>query len=139
PDGKVLASGTFDRSVRFWDVAAAVSAGKSSTKVTLITVKHTDAKKLAESVRKLLHEAQGGVSVDANPELNSLVIRANAEQTKRVKEIISKLDVKSPAQSQGHDTEGSAKLRAVLQERLATLKENAAAREKLFQAGRIPK
>jgi eukaryotic-like serine/threonine-protein kinase len=138
PDGKVLASGSADRFVRLWDVAAAVATAKTGVKVTLVPVMHSDAKKLAESVRKLLGDAESGVTIEVHPELNSLVIRANAEQTKRIKEMVSKLDVRSPAQSQGGDTEGRAKLRAMLQERLATLRENAAGKENLFQDGRIP-
>src|SRR5262249_19052721 len=55
PDGRALASGSADRYVRIWDdVPAAVRAGKSSVKTTLIPIKHADAKKVAESIRKVL-------------------------------------------------------------------------------------
>jgi WD40 repeat protein len=138
PDGKLLASGSADRFIRMWDVAAAVASAKSLVKVMLVPVKHTDPKKLAESVRKLLDDVGSGVTVEAHTELNSLVIRGNAEQTRWVKEIISKLDVDSHEQPQGGEMEGRAKLRAVLQERLATLRESAAGKEKLFHDGRIP-
>jgi WD40 repeat protein/predicted Ser/Thr protein kinase len=92
PDGKLLASGSADRYVRMWDVGAALATAKSEIKVTVILVQRAEPMKLAESVRVRLGDAASKVKIEIHPRRKELVILANAELTKRVKEMISQLD-----------------------------------------------
>jgi hypothetical protein len=100
PDGTMLASGSADRVVRLWDVAQAVAlSGSNNIRETSIPVQHADPMELARLVRKRLGDA-ASVKIEVHPQRKELVIRANAEQTQRVKEIISQLDEQSAPAAQ---------------------------------------
>jgi general secretion pathway protein D len=79
-----------------------VPANRSGT-VQVIRLAHSDATELAEILKNLLSESGGEdkagtqdvkVSIQADPALNALVIRANPSTMMELREIISELDVR---------------------------------------------
>jgi hypothetical protein len=116
-------------------------------KATVVRLIHAEAAMVAQLLAKLLPDSGGTVSLATDAQTNSLIVRASAERTKEVKDLVRMLDVEGgppnapgnrAGRGKGGAEPGPGLSLAARKARLATLQNIVADKEKRYEHGTIP-